>query len=76
MQQNILIHNVNINSQAYNGNTALIWATRYYYPKVVQLLLEKGADTSVRDKYYGGTALNWAKHRKYTDVIKLLEKSK
>ena len=68
--------NVNINSQDDDGYTALIEAAYNNHPKVVKLLREKGADTSIKDKYYRRTALEWAKYKRYTDVIKLLEKSK
>ena len=67
--------NVNKNSQDGYGATPLIWAAYYNHPKVVQLLLEKGADTSVKDNN-GYTALEFAKDKGYTYMIKLLQKSK
>merc|ERR1711902_339603 len=40
------LQKVNINSQENDGSTALIWAAYNNHPKVVQFLLQKGADFS------------------------------
>lgn len=41
-------------------------------PKIIQLLLERGADVTVKDEN-GKTALEIAKERKLTDVVRILE---
>jgi len=62
--------NVNIDMHDKHGATALFEAVINNHPKVVQLLIEKGADGSI--KFYGKTVLEWAKIMEYTDVIKVM----
>jgi ankyrin repeat protein len=42
--------------------TALHEAANRGYPEIVALLLENGADSTVRDRRWNGTALGWAEH--------------
>ena len=68
----------NVNAQELNQGTALIIAasnnaisspTRQ---EIVKMLLDKGADKSIKDKT-GKTALDWAKHQGNTDVVEMLK---
>ncbi|OJJ83539.1 ankyrin repeat domain-containing protein, partial [Aspergillus glaucus CBS 516.65] len=52
--------------------TPLFWAARNGHEAVVNLLLEKGADTSTTDKD-GRTPLFWAARNGNEAVVKLLE---
>ena len=40
-----------VNTQDTDGWTALMWACEYRYQEVVKQLLQKGADTYLRDRY-------------------------
>ena len=67
--------NVTMNSHDDYGATALILATANYHPKIVQLLLEKGVNLSVKDDNLKW-AIDLAMEKGHTDVIKLFTKSK
>lgn len=53
------------------GQTPLAWAAQTGHDAVVRLLLDKGADTEVRDKY-GQTPLRLAIERGHEAVVRLL----
>ena len=59
---------------SFGGYTALMWASYSYEadPRIVELLLEKGADPSVKGED-GLTALDLALRRGDREVAKLLE---
>ena len=63
--------NVNINGRNI-GWTPLIFATYGNHEKIVQSLLQKGADTSIKD-YFGKTALDEAKSKNYVNIVKILQ---
>jgi len=54
-----------------NGQTALHWAARGGYKEVVHLLLDRGADVSVKNND-GLTALEWAALREDKAMVQLL----
>ena len=63
---------VNVNATDDDGNTALYWASKKGYTKIVAMLLEKGADVNATDND-GNTALYWASnngHKETADLIK------
>jgi ankyrin repeat protein len=51
--------------------TALLWAADMGHLDVIQLLIETGADTNLRDEN-GLTALLWASDRGHVDCVKAL----
>ncbi len=62
-----------INSQSGDGTTALMYAARNCYPKVVRFLLENGANVNLQDKK-GRTALMHAARALCLPVVKSLLK--
>lgn len=68
-----LIENgANVNAKdLYDGMTSLIGAAARQNVELVKLLLEKGADKSIRDAE-GKNALDYAKERNYEEIIALL----
>jgi ankyrin repeat protein len=60
--------------ETFNGATALIWAAASERgdPRLVHLLLDKGADLGAKDKY-GDSALDWARRRGSRPVVRALE---
>lgn len=53
------------------GRTALMWASLGGHERVIELLLNKGAETNVHDRY-SSTALKEATKKGYEKVVKLL----
>ncbi|RMZ87896.1 hypothetical protein DV736_g4876, partial [Chaetothyriales sp. CBS 134916] len=71
----------NIDESDQNGRTALIWASDYGYVKVVQMLLEHGADINAQGGYYAdvnaqgglyGNALQAASDSGHEKVVQML----
>ena len=62
---------INVHNQVF-GHTALIVAARFGYIKIVQALLDRGAEMNAEDNY-GHTALYWAIKNKKAAVVELLE---
>ncbi len=58
-----LTRNTPLHEAAWAGNLAL-----------VELLIELGADPSVRDPNYGSTPLGWAAHNRQAHVVAYLER--
>ncbi|KAK6346928.1 hypothetical protein TWF696_007027 [Orbilia brochopaga] len=58
----------------YHGGTALHWAARMGYTPIAQLLLDYGADTTLRC-YDGRTALDYAKQNRHDATVALLSKN-
>jgi ankyrin repeat protein len=63
---------VNINVQDTNGKTLLMLASGYNHIEIVRFLLEKGADTTIRDNH-GQTAFMEAIANGHSQVIELLK---
>jgi len=64
--------NVDVDSQENNGFTPLMLATYKNQEKVVQILLQKGAEKSIKDTF-GKTALDYAKSKKFVNIIEILK---
>jgi ankyrin repeat protein len=61
-----------INLRGSGDDTALIVASYEGHEAVVRLLLERGADVTLRDSI-GYTALSWARSRSHAAVVALLK---
>ncbi|KAF3921062.1 Ankyrin-3 [Arthrobotrys entomopaga] len=72
----LLEKGVDVNSPVdWHGGTALHWATRMGYTPIVQLLIEYGADPTLRC-YDGRTALDYAKQVGNNAIIAILSRYK
>src|SRR5205823_1253148 len=60
-----------INAQDDEGKTALHWAAKQGYEKIVQLLIAEGANIDAQDDE-GKTALHWAAKQGYEKIVQLL----
>ena len=65
------LQETNIDSQDDKGATPLILAASNNHPKVVEFLLQKGADASIKDNS-GKNALDWATSKDYANVVNVL----
>jgi ankyrin repeat protein len=61
-----------INAQERNGDTALIFAVWSKRPDIIQLLRNRGADTTLKNKF-GQTALDIASSQGYWAIYELLQ---
>ena len=66
-----------INIKNRNGYTCLHWAIHYGYgggddPDLVRLLVENGADSSIKNNYNGYTALDYAKRNKFNNSVDVI----
>jgi len=48
-------------------------ATSFGHADLVRLLVERGAETAVRDDEYDGTPLGWAHHFEHSDIVAYLD---
>jgi len=67
----LLEHHAFIDASSPNGTTPLMMATQYGHPSVVKILLEEGADTTMRNEQ-GQGALDFAERGGRKDVIDLV----
>jgi ankyrin repeat protein len=58
------------------GTVALVEASFYGHVHIVQLLLEAGADTSIRQQLGGLNALEAAERQHHTEIVSLLARRK
>jgi len=66
--------NINAQPSGFDGRgTPLHWAASRRSVRVVELLVERGADLSATDPVYGATPLGWAEHFKREEIIELLK---
>jgi ankyrin repeat protein len=54
------------------GAVAMHLAAQYSCLKCLRLLLERGADRTIKDAAYGGTPLEWAEENGAADAVALL----
>ena len=66
-------YGVNVN-EYFNGMTPLMLAARSNQVDIVKLLLEKGADASLKDQR-GNTAAKYAEMSKAVDTLAILQKA-
>ena len=67
-----LIPSVDVNAVDPSGKTALIWAAHKGQDKVVEALVQAGADVNKAESQHGVTALMLAVHQGYDDVVAVL----
>lgn len=72
--QLLLEYKTNLNQLNYNGATALIFAATFGADNIIKMLIEKGADKTVRDNY-NKTALDYAILQENETTIQLLKKT-
>lgn len=73
--QRIMASGTNLDSQDYDGRTALHLAAAEGQDKVVHFLLENNANTNLKDRW-GHTAISEAEAGKHKEVIKMLKEYK
>ena len=71
----MLKHKAEIDSLNEEGQTPLIRATRFGHEDSTRLLIQCGADTTIRDKS-NKTAYDWALQKGFTDIITILNNEK
>jgi len=67
----LLEHHAFIDASSPNGTTPLMMATQYGHPTVVKILLEEGADTTMRNEQ-GQGVLDFAQRGGRKEVIDLV----
>ena len=75
LARQLLRHKADVNAKDRYGWTALRRAAVRGHEAVVQLLLDRGADLTVRDEAYNVTPLGWALYLKKEPVAELLRRS-
>jgi ankyrin repeat protein len=74
----LLDEGVDVNTKFRYDRTALSFAADRGHVDVVKVLLERGADVTMKDTFYNATALTWAvspamdRKPQHTDVVRLL----
>src|SRR5262245_42124717 len=68
----LLDEGVPVDAKSRYGATALSFASHKGQLEVVKLLLERGADPDVKDRFYGSTPLSWAAESGSLEIARLL----
>jgi hypothetical protein len=68
----LLDKGANVNSKSPYGATPLFFAADRGHTEIAKVLIERGADVTIKDTFYGATALTWAAEKERTEIIKLL----
>ena len=73
----LISHGADVNAREEYGRTPLMFASRWGYPKVVEALLDAGADKELKATSgwaKGKTALEIARDNNKGDVVAVLER--
>jgi ankyrin repeat protein len=70
--QALLAQGADVNFKSPYGATGLFFAADRGNLEIVKILLDHGADASVKDTFYGATATAWAAMKQHVEVIRLL----
>ena len=73
--QALIAAGTNLNAASSGGQTPLILAIIFRRIKILNLLLEAGADPQVRDSL-GLNAMDWAQRRGFTEGVHLLAQTR
>ncbi|XP_047464337.1 ankyrin repeat domain-containing protein 22 [Mugil cephalus] len=74
LMETVLRSDVNINAVDYKGNTALHYVCQRKSHRLVPLLLQKNADTNIKNKD-GETPLDIASRKKFKKIVVMLRKT-
>jgi uncharacterized protein len=74
MVQALLAKHAYIDAESPNGTTPLMMAAKYGIDAVVEILLEAGADASIRNQH-GLSALDFARRADRLDIVRRLERA-
>jgi ankyrin repeat protein len=69
----LLDHGADVDGRPYLDMTPLHFAVQLGHASTVRLLLEKGADPSIRERLHGGTPAGWARHLDLPHLAALIE---
>jgi ankyrin repeat protein len=73
----LISHGADVNARKGDGETPLMWASRWGHAKVVEALLDAGADKELKvtgGSWKGKTALDLAREENKGDVVAVLER--
>jgi hypothetical protein len=71
----LLDHGADVDGRPYLDVTPLHFAVQFGQASTVRLLLERGADTSIRDRIHDATPLGWSEHVGRDDIAVLLDRN-
>jgi hypothetical protein len=71
----LLAHGADVDGAPYLGVTPLHFAAQFGHGSTVRLLLEHGADTTLRDRIHDATPVDWARESGRPEIESLLDKS-
>jgi|GEM_PF-4942929 len=60
----IIDSDINLNAQDCYGKTALIYAIEFGYDELAEMLVDRGSDFTIRDKYFGSAIIYLKKYDK------------
>ncbi len=63
---------VDLNVKSFHGETAIMYASRYDYKKIAELLIDAKVDLSIKN-INGRTAIKIASEYGHTEIVKLIE---
>lgn len=63
---------VDVNAKTEYGSTALFYACDRGHQELVEFLLEKGADPTLKDTFYNATPLTWAQMKGHHEIVGML----
>src|SRR5713226_3268756 len=68
----LLAQGADANAKSPYGATGLFFAADRGNIEIIKILLDHGADASVKDTFYGATAMGFAAEKEHVEVIRLL----
>jgi outer membrane protein assembly factor BamB len=68
----LLAKGAEVNSETRYGATALSYAADRGHVKVIEVLVENGADVNMKDSFYNAPAMAWAAYNGHAQAVKLL----
>ena len=68
----LLEKGADVNAKRIDGDTVLIWASKYGHTEIAAMLLAAGADVNTKN-HNGWTALHLASQNGHTEIVKLLK---